>query len=91
MAWEARPGCPPHHRAAVERMVNALPPSYLLPPISGELFDSLEHCNRRLRGWALAEGFDIIRQGGGTKRDTSGATDRTNNLLLLVPIKTAEF
>jgi hypothetical protein len=67
MAWEARPGCPPHHRAAVERMVNALPPSYLLPPISGELFDSLEHCNRRLRGWALAEGFDIVRQGGGTK------------------------
>jgi hypothetical protein len=24
-------------------------------------------------------------------RDTSGTTDRTNNLLLLVPIKTAEF
>jgi hypothetical protein len=67
MAWEARLGCPPHHRAAVERMVNALPPSYLLPPISGEPFDSLEHCNRRLRGWALAEGFDIVRRGGGTK------------------------
>ena len=32
----------------VERMVNALPPLYILPPISGELFDSLEHCNRRL-------------------------------------------
>src|SRR5271163_3046220 len=67
MAWEARLGCPPHHRAAVERMVNALSPSYLLPPVSGELFDSLEHCNRRLRGWALAEGFDIVRRGGGTK------------------------
>jgi len=67
MTWEARSGCPPHHRAAVERMVNALSPSYLLPPVSGELFDSLEHCNRRLRGWALAEGFDIVRRGGGTK------------------------
>jgi hypothetical protein len=35
--------------------------------LGSELFDSLEHCNRRLRGWALAEGFDIVRQGGGTK------------------------
>jgi hypothetical protein len=61
MAWEARPGCPPYYRAAVERMVNALPPLYLLPPILGELFNSLEHYNRRLRGWALAEEFDIIR------------------------------
>jgi hypothetical protein len=67
MPWQAKSGCPEHHRAAVERMVNALPPSYLLSPCSGELFDSLEHCNRRLRGWALAEGFDIVRNGGGTK------------------------
>jgi hypothetical protein len=67
MSWQAKPGCAEHHRAAVERMVNALPPSYLLAPCSGELFDSLGHCNRRLRGWALAEGFDIVRNGGGTK------------------------
>ena len=67
MSWKAKSGCAEHHRAAVERMVNALPPFYLLAPCSGELFDSLEHCNRRLRGWALAEGFDIVRNGGGTK------------------------
>jgi hypothetical protein len=48
-------------------MVNALPPSYLLAPSSGELFEGLEECNRRLRGYALAEGFDIVRHGGGTK------------------------
>jgi len=48
-------------------MVNALPPSYLLEPSSGELFEGLEECNRRLRGYALAEGFDIVRHGGGTK------------------------
>jgi hypothetical protein len=66
MPWSAKPGCAPHHRAAVERLVNSLPSSYLLPPISGELFDSLEDCNQRLRGFALAEGFDIVRHGGGT-------------------------
>jgi hypothetical protein len=67
MPWYAKPGCPEHHRAAVERMVNALPPSYLLPPCSGELFEGLKDCNRRLRGYALAEGFDIVRHGRGTK------------------------
>jgi hypothetical protein len=48
-------------------MVNALPLSYLLAPCFGELFDSLEYYNRRLRGWALAKRFNIIRNGGGTK------------------------
>jgi hypothetical protein len=71
MPWYAKPGCPQHHRAAVERWVNALPPSYLLPPLSGELFDSLEDCNRRLRGYAFAEGFDVVRKGGGTKANPS--------------------
>jgi hypothetical protein len=71
MAWQAKPGCPEHHRAAVERMVRALPPAYLLPPCSGEIFEGLEACNRRLRGYALAEGFDIVRKGGGTKANPS--------------------
>jgi hypothetical protein len=68
MSWSAKPGCLPHHRAAVERMVNALPASYLMPPCSGELFDSLDDCTDRLRGFALAEGFDVARTGGGNKR-----------------------
>jgi len=55
----------------VERIVNALPPHWLQPPQTGELFDGLEHCNRRLRGYALAEGFDIVRKGGGTKMNPS--------------------
>lgn len=33
---------------------------------SGTL-SNLEHCNRRLRAFALATGFDIVRKGGGTK------------------------
>jgi hypothetical protein len=71
MSWQAKPGCAKHHRAAVERLVNALPASFLLPPSTGEVFESLEHCNRRLRGYALAEGFDIVRHGGGTKASPS--------------------
>lgn len=52
-------------------MVNLLPPAWLSEPQSGELFDSLDHCNRRLRGYALKEGFDIVRKGGGTKANPS--------------------
>jgi len=64
-------GAPEHHRAAAERMVNSLSSWYLLPSRSGELFESLDSCNRRLRGFALAEGFDIVRKGGGTKANPS--------------------
>jgi hypothetical protein len=71
MSWQAKPGCAEHHRAAVERMVNLLPAAWLLPPQTGELFNSLDHCNCRLRGYALAEGFNIVRQGEGTKVNPS--------------------
>jgi hypothetical protein len=71
MSWQAKSGCAEHHRPAVERIVNALPVAWLSPPQSGELFDDLDHCNRRLRGYAFAEGFDIVRQGGGTKANPS--------------------
>jgi hypothetical protein len=67
MPWKAKSGCAEHHRAAIERLVNSLPPSYLLPPRSGEIFANLDDCNSRLRGYALAEGFDVVRHGGGTK------------------------
>jgi len=71
MAWQAKPGCADHHRAAVERMVNALPVAWLLEPQTGEEFDDLDHCNRRMRGHALANGYDIVRNGGGTKANPS--------------------
>jgi hypothetical protein len=57
MPWHAKPGYAEHHRAAVERIVNTLPPHWLQPPHTGELFAGLEQCNSRLRGYALAEGF----------------------------------
>jgi hypothetical protein len=66
MPWQAKPGCAKHHIAAIERLVNSFPPAWLLPPQTGEIFASREECNCRLRASALAEGFDIVRNGGGT-------------------------
>ena len=66
MPWHAKPGCAKHHVAALERLVNSFPPGWLLPPNTGEIFASKELCNSRLRAFALAEGFDIVRNGGGT-------------------------
>lgn len=66
MPWQAKPGCAAHHVAALERLVNSYPSEWLLAPQTDEIFDNLEHCNRRLRAFALAEGFDIVRNGGGT-------------------------
>jgi hypothetical protein len=86
MPWRAKPGCAEHHRVAVERIGNALPPSWHLQPQSGELFDSLDHCNRRLRGYAFVQGFDTVRQGGGTKANPSWRffytfhSERTKNI-----------
>jgi hypothetical protein len=54
MSWQAKPGCAEHHPAAVERIVNLLPPAWLLTPQSGEVFDGLDNCDRRLRGYSLA-------------------------------------
>jgi hypothetical protein len=47
MPWKAKAGCAEHHRSAVERIVNLLPSEWLSAFKSGELFDSLEHCDRR--------------------------------------------
>lgn len=69
--WRAKPGCAERHRAAVERIVNLLPSAWLLPPQTGELFDSLGYYDRRLRGYSFAEGFNIIRKGGGSKANSS--------------------
>src|SRR5437016_1655597 len=67
-AWRAKLRCPKHLVAVLEHAMNALPPAWLLQPTTGEVFDSIEHCKRRLQGYALAEGFDIVQTGGGTKK-----------------------
>jgi hypothetical protein len=67
MPFYAKPECPRHLVAAYERAVNALPASFLLPPASGETFNDISACERRLRGYGLAEGFDVVQTGGGTR------------------------
>ena len=67
MPQHAKPRCAEHHRAALKRIINTLPPSYLLIPSSGELFKGLKEYNRRLRGYALAKDFDIIKYKSGIK------------------------
>jgi hypothetical protein len=67
MVYRAPPGCPSHLIDAVERAVNSLPTAWLLPPQTGEIFDTLADCERRLRGYCLAEGSDLVQTGGGTR------------------------
>ena len=71
MSWQAKPRYIEHHHATIERLVNTLPLSYLLPPCLGELFNSLNNYNSRLRGYALTESFNIIRYGKGTQTTPS--------------------
>jgi hypothetical protein len=66
MLWHAKSGCIKHHVAALERLVNSFSLTWLLPPNTGEIFASKELYNNRLRAFALAKGFNIIRNGGGT-------------------------
>jgi len=64
MAWTAHPDCPRHLVATLEKAVNALPVEWLDPPVTGEVFESFQECERRLRGFALSQGFDIVQKGG---------------------------
>jgi len=66
--WNAHPECPEHIKADLEARVRSFPPSYLLAPIAGEVFDNLELCKERLQGWALSQGFAIVRTSGSEKR-----------------------
>ena len=65
MPWQVKPGCAGHHRSVVERIVNLPPPAWQL------VFNDLEHCERRLRGYSFAEGFNIVRKGGELKDNFS--------------------
>ena len=49
-----------HVKADLEARVRSFPPSYLLAPIAGEIFDNVELCKERLQGWALSQGFAIV-------------------------------
>src|SRR5271155_5848934 len=55
MVWHARSGCPEHHIDAVERAANAMSPLWRTTPVSGEHFESIVECERRVRGLAFVE------------------------------------
>src|SRR6266480_3333126 len=67
MTWIAKASCAEHHVAILKHLINSFPPEWLLSPQSSEIFKNLEHCNRRLRVFAFATGFDIIRKGNDSK------------------------
>jgi hypothetical protein len=60
MAWTALPDCPLHLVSALESAVNSLPVEWLDPPATGEEFELFDKCERRLRGFSLSQGFDIV-------------------------------
>jgi hypothetical protein len=68
MVWRAHPDCPTYIVAALERAVNALPPEWLLAPVTDEVFNSIDRSRRRVRGLSLADGFDVVQTGAGNKR-----------------------
>jgi hypothetical protein len=63
--WQAHPHYPPEARNQLEKIVQALPEAYLKPPQKGEEFDSHESCIRRLQGYALSQGFAVVKTSGG--------------------------
>ena len=65
--WRARPGCHQHLVQALEHAVNSEPMVWRERPVTGEQFNSLVEAESRLLVWALVEGFDIVRRGGGNK------------------------
>ena len=51
---------PEHAKSAWLKAVRALPPAWLLPPATGELFEGRDHCLKRLNGYGLYEGFAVV-------------------------------
>ena len=63
--WQAHPLCPDEARNKLENAVQALPEAYLIPPQKGEEFKDSDSCIRRLQGYALSQGFAVVKVSGG--------------------------
>ena len=65
MPWHAKPGCAEHHRAALERMVNALPPELQALPIGlPDPASVRQYRKKKTRGLADARGLNWDRDYG---------------------------
>src|ERR1700744_5733856 len=58
--WRAHPDVPDRVRYNLEKVVNAFPPKWLREPVTGEIFQSIEECERRLVAFSLSHGFDVV-------------------------------
>ena len=65
--WTAHPDCPEHIKTELETCVRSFPSSFLSVPTAGEVFDNPDVCQERLQGWALSQGFVIVRKSGNVK------------------------
>jgi hypothetical protein len=63
-AWRAHPLCPLDASKRVERAVRALPAGYHEAPQADEVFESAEACLLRLQGYALSQGFAVVKASG---------------------------
>lgn len=64
--WTAPKGCFAHHRALLERHVNAQPSHWREDPVKGEVFADRKEAEARLQLYALVRGFDVVAGGGGS-------------------------
>ena len=51
---------PKHAKSAWLKAVRALSLAWLLPPVTGELFEDRDHCLKRLNRYRLYKGFAVI-------------------------------
>jgi MULE transposase domain len=65
LPWTPNSLCPPHIVPILEQAVLALPPSFLIPPAKGEMFEGKDDCLKRLQGYALSTGFAVVQSSGG--------------------------
>jgi hypothetical protein len=66
--WTAHSEFPEHLKKNLEARVRSLPSSYLLRPVAGEVFENSDLCQERLQGWAMSQGFAVVRTSGSLKQ-----------------------
>jgi hypothetical protein len=60
VSWSPHPDLLSGIRNRLIEAVGQLPRRYLMPPINGELFESLQAAEDRVIGYSLAAGFQVV-------------------------------
>lgn len=66
VSWTPHPDLISSIRERLVDAVERLPRRYLLPPVDGEVFETLRAAEDRVLGYSLAAGFQIVRGSGCT-------------------------